>query len=99
MYSTWQEFLTECGTSALNSLGTEDNLLMLLEDYLQDRILRVAIHGHTSSEFPIRASVQLILEAYADTDDCKLTLTSHSPLPFLGVINGISLQITFKHPL
>jgi len=43
--------------SKLKSFGIDGNLLMLLEDYLQERTLRVVVNGHTSSEFPIQASV------------------------------------------
>ena len=41
----------------LKSFGLDGNLLMLLQDYLQGRSLRVVINGHTSDEHPVEASV------------------------------------------
>ncbi|KAG0715070.1 RNA-directed DNA polymerase from mobile element jockey [Chionoecetes opilio] len=41
----------------LRSLGVRGALLQLIQDYLQDRTLRVVINGHTSSQQPIHASV------------------------------------------
>ncbi|KAG0724822.1 RNA-directed DNA polymerase from mobile element jockey [Chionoecetes opilio] len=39
------------------SLGVRGALLQLIQDYLQDRTLRVVINGNTSSQQPIHASV------------------------------------------
>ncbi|XP_047501804.1 uncharacterized protein LOC125047570 [Penaeus chinensis] len=64
--------------SKLKSFGIDGNLLMLLEDYTQERTLRVFVNGHTSREFPFQASVpqgSLIPEAFAYADDCTLTFT------------------------
>ena len=44
-------------TSKLKSLGINGFLLHLLEDYLQDRSLQVVVNGHSSSKYPIKASV------------------------------------------
>ena len=41
----------------LKSLGITGDLLLLLQDYLQGRTLQVVVNGHTSSEYPIEASV------------------------------------------
>jgi len=41
----------------LHSLGIDGKLLSLLQDYLKGTSLQVAINGHTSSEYPVEASV------------------------------------------
>ena len=41
----------------LKSLGINDNLLSLIQNYLQDRTLCVVVGGHTSKEYSIEASV------------------------------------------
>jgi len=41
----------------LKSLGIAGALLMLLEDYLHGRTMQVVVNGHTSSKFPVGASV------------------------------------------
>ena len=47
-----------CGIiSKLKSLGIDGSLLMLIQNYLQDRTLCVVVNGHTSQEYPIEASV------------------------------------------
>ena len=41
----------------LNSFGIAGDLIMLFEDYLRDRTLRVVVNGSESKEYPIEASV------------------------------------------
>lgn len=41
----------------LRSLGVCGDLLQLLQDYLYGRTMQVVVNGHTSSEFPVNASV------------------------------------------
>ena len=41
----------------IKSFGIEGNLLSLIKDYLQDRVLQVVVNGHTSKEHKIKASV------------------------------------------
>ena len=41
----------------LRSLGMCGDLLLLIKDYLHGRTLRVGVNGHTSSVYPINASV------------------------------------------
>ena len=41
----------------LKSFGTEGDLLMLFENYLKGRKIHVVVNGHTSSEYPIEASL------------------------------------------
>ena len=41
----------------IKSFGIEGNLLGLLRDYLQERVLQVVVNGHTSKEHKIQASV------------------------------------------
>ena len=41
----------------LKSFGIEGDLLMLFENYLKGRKIHVVVNGHTSSEYPIEASV------------------------------------------
>ena len=44
-------------TAKLKSLGIDGNLLGLIDNYLQNRVLQVALNGHTSEEYQIEASV------------------------------------------
>ena len=44
-------------TAKLKSLGISGNLLGLIDNYLQNRVLQVALNGQTSEEYHIEASV------------------------------------------